>query len=429
MARSNSFEVDGSNNAVSPSVVRLIDIGTLALSEEPKGHLVWLLSLAQIVSWGALYYSFALVSDAMQRDVGLDKVTLNGAWSIALLLTGLCGFPVGTILDRIGGRTVMTSGSLIGVLSLALWSKVNDAPTMYLVCVGLGIGMSACLYEAGFAVLTQRFPKTFRNQIVRMSLVAGLTPTIFIPVTAFLISHFGWRHALQLLSLAVLFTSLPIHFIFLKTGSKLTRHSYRSNAAASNQALRQAIQRPTFWLLLVSFTLYSVLVSSILFHIIPLLRERNVAEYTITLAYMSIGPAQVIGRVGLMFLQRFVKMTVAGILTFLMLPVGLIALLVYPPKAIVVFFVLIAYGVGNGLYTIVRGTAVPDLLGLEGYGAINGAHTLAIRIGGALGPYSVALAWNALQSYDLIIWGFLVLSLLSALSYAAAVFTAKDGLT
>ena len=55
--------------------------------------------------------------------------------------------------------------------------------------------------------------------------------------------------------------------------------------------------------------------------------------------------------------------SMAGVLLLLYVPHSLPALCVFA----------ILYGVANGIMTIVRGTAVPDLLWREGYGAINGA--------------------------------------------------------
>jgi hypothetical protein len=77
---------------------------------------VGLLSLAQLISRGALYYSFAIVSVPIERDLGWDRATVNGAWSIGLLFTGLAAFPVGIFLDRLGGRIIMTGGTLLGVV-------------------------------------------------------------------------------------------------------------------------------------------------------------------------------------------------------------------------------------------------------------------------------------------------------------------------
>jgi MFS family permease len=86
---------------------------------------VGLLSLAQLISWGALYYSFAIVSVPIERDLGWDKATVNGAWSIGLLFTGLAAFPVGIFLDRLGGRIIMTGGTLLGVACLLLFAAAR----------------------------------------------------------------------------------------------------------------------------------------------------------------------------------------------------------------------------------------------------------------------------------------------------------------
>jgi hypothetical protein len=64
---------------------------------------VGLLSLAQLISWGALYYSFAIVSVPIERDLGWDKATVNGAWSIGLLFTGF-GRLSGRNIPRPAGR-------------------------------------------------------------------------------------------------------------------------------------------------------------------------------------------------------------------------------------------------------------------------------------------------------------------------------------
>lgn len=96
--------------------------------------------------------------------MGWDKATVNGAWSIGLLFTGLAAFPVGIFLDRLGGRIIMTGSTLLGVACLLLWSNTEHLSTLYVVCIGLGIAMSGSLYEAGFAVLTRRFPTTYTDQ-------------------------------------------------------------------------------------------------------------------------------------------------------------------------------------------------------------------------------------------------------------------------
>jgi predicted MFS family arabinose efflux permease len=399
--------------------------------EAPGGAgLVWSLSAAQLVSWGALYYTFAVVSGPIGRDLGWDKATVNGAWSVGLLITALCALPVGGLLDRLGGQLVMTAGTILGAAFLALWSGVGHIATLYLALAGLGLAMSATLYEAGFAVLTRRFPLSYRTQITRMTLIGGLAPTVFVPITGWLVEALGWRAALLALAGITLAIGLPVHALMLKendAGAMPARGSdaYKTNAAISNAALKRALRHPTFWALLVTFMVHATLASAILFHIIPLLQERGFAGNAITAAYMLIGPAQVGGRLVLMALGRHVKTTTAGLLTVLALPMALGMLIALPSSNATMFAVLAIYGVGNGLITIIRGTSVPDLLGADGYGAINGAFTLPSRVGGALAPVAVALAWQSAGSYGPILWVLLGMAVVGAVSYAVAVYSAR----
>jgi MFS family permease len=80
--------------------------------------MVWTLAVAQVISWGTLYYTFSLFVVPMQETLGWSRPLLNGALSLGLLATGAVAFPVGAWIDRHGGRTVMTLGSLLGGLLL-----------------------------------------------------------------------------------------------------------------------------------------------------------------------------------------------------------------------------------------------------------------------------------------------------------------------
>ncbi|MBW7962982.1 MFS transporter [Bradyrhizobium sp. BR 10261] len=387
---------------------------------------VGFLSLAQLISWGALYYTFAVVSVPIERDFGWDKATVNGAWSIGLLITGLAAFPVGICLDRLGGRIIMTGGTLLGGACLLLWSSMEHLSTLYFVCIGLGVAMSGSLYEAGFAVLTRRFPTSYRDQISRMTLLGGLAPTVFVPISAWLVSWQGWRSTLLMLAVILFVVCLPIHALGLRERSTTMKGKIESDAgAASTAALKRALRHPSFWALLVTFSIHSTLASVVVFHIIPLLHERGFSDLTITFAYSLIGPAQVGSRVALLATRRYFSMETIGIVTVSALPVSLALLLALPQVTIAPASALVLYGTANGLITILRGTAIPDLIGPEGYGSINGTITLVARIGAAAAPITVAIAWDKFGSYGPVVWVLFALATIGALSYGVAIYAAQ----
>ena len=63
-----------------------------------------LLALAwgQVTSWGILYYGFAVFVGPMERDLGWSRSALTGAFSLALLCSGVAGLGVGWWVDRHG---------------------------------------------------------------------------------------------------------------------------------------------------------------------------------------------------------------------------------------------------------------------------------------------------------------------------------------
>ena len=122
-------------------------------------RLVFALAAAQLVSWGSIYYSFSLFVVPMEAELGWSRTSLNGALSFGLLLSGLAAYPIGAGIDRSGGRWVMSLGSALAVVLLAAWSRVTSLETFYVIWLGLGLALSATLYEPVFAVLTRSIPR------------------------------------------------------------------------------------------------------------------------------------------------------------------------------------------------------------------------------------------------------------------------------
>ncbi|MGH8822468.1 MAG: MFS transporter, partial [Rhodoferax sp.] len=73
-------------------------------------RLVGWLSLAQMVSWGTVFYGFSVLLEPVERDLGLTRAQTSLAFSLALMAEGLLAYPVGRLIDRGHERIVMTCG-------------------------------------------------------------------------------------------------------------------------------------------------------------------------------------------------------------------------------------------------------------------------------------------------------------------------------
>jgi predicted MFS family arabinose efflux permease len=383
---------------------------------------VFALAAAQLVSWGSIYYSFSLFVVPMERELGWSLTTINGALSAGLMLSGLAAYPVGAWIDRVGGRVVMSAGSALGAVLLLAWSRLSDVGAFYAVWMGLGIALAATLYEPVFAVVTRLHPENYRTRITALTLVGGFASTVFIPLTAWAIGRWGWRDALVALALANVAVSLPVHLVLLR--DRTVRPASAAPAqprAAFDPAFRRALHHPAFWALAVSFTAYGATLSALTFHIIPLLEERHVPTAIMLTAIAMFGPAQVAGRVALLALGRRATAVVAGRIAFAVYPVAVLVLLrSTSTPALFLFFLL--FGGANGVVTVVRGTAVPELLWRESYGAVTGALTLPTNLARAAAPWGAAVLWSVAGGYDVVLWATLAVAAVAAAGFWYATF-------
>jgi hypothetical protein len=60
------------------------------------------LALTETVSFGVLAYAFAVFLMPMQHDLGWSPTAITGAYSLAVVVSGLAAIPVGWWLDRYG---------------------------------------------------------------------------------------------------------------------------------------------------------------------------------------------------------------------------------------------------------------------------------------------------------------------------------------
>ena len=397
-----------------------------------RGTVVWTLATAELVSWGTLYYSFSLFVLPMQQELGWSKAELNGALSLGLLIVGMSGLPVGSWIDRHGGRLLMTLGSLGGAALLLAWSRIESLASFYLLWALMGMVLASVLYDPAFVVLTREYGADAKRSILTLTLVAGFASTVFIPLIQFLLDRLSWRSTLQVLALCNLAVPALLHAVFVPGGraasesaTAVTEAPVARSESALPSPLRAALGTTTFWCLLLSFAAAGATSSSVIFHIIPLLHERGVDTTTIVACIAVIGPMQVAGRLLLYAFGARLGADVLGSVNALALPLALLALLLLPTSlpSLVVFAAI--YGLGNGIMTIVRGTAVVDLIGREGFGSING--TLAFPYGLALAaaPLGAALLWSAWGSYQPVLWTMFGTACLSGIAFWLAVASAR----
>ncbi len=393
--------------------------------------ILWVLSLGQLVTWGLVYYTFPLFVGPMEQELGWSRDSLYGALSSGLLVAGLCSIPVGAWIDRGHGRLLMTGGSLLAAALLFMWSRIHTIEMFYVMWIGLGACQSVTLYEPAFAVITRVYGPRYKQGIMLMTFLGGLASTFGIPFAQFLIQHIQWRPALEVMAVVILGVA-AIHWLFVPgPREKAIPIGTPASPAATDDGkprkspLALAIRMPAFWGLVVAFAGYGLAFSAMSFHLIPVLQERGVSMDVVLAIIALIGPMQVVGRVLLVAGQRHVTTIQLGAGIYFAFPISmaLLAMGISDVYGLILFAIL--YGVANGLLTILRGMAVPEFIGPEGYGVVSGALTMPTNIMRAAGPLMAAFAWSSTGNYTAVLWGLAVIMLVAAAGFAAAAVLSK----
>ena len=381
---------------------------------------VWALSILQLISWGSVFYGFALFMAPLEQALGMSRAESALGFSLMLLAEGVLAFPVGRWIDRGHERAVMTGGSLLVGLAFLVHSRITTATEFYIVWTLLGVGLAGTLYPPAFAVLTRRFPQHFRRAIITLTFLGGLASTVFIPLVAWLIHAFGWRDALCVLGVMHLLVCVPMHWGLLHDAPQ---RPVLASAHTSTSSVIRYVQQPAFWQLSVFMVLMMGAASALPAHMVSLLRETGMAESWALAVPASIGVLQVVGRLGLYLAEHRVDVHITNRWATVLIPLGFVMLLIGAGHGLWGVLFVVCYGLGNGMLTIVKGTVMAQYVSREHMGSLNGLLGLPMALARAAAPWLMGLLWSAEAGYTLGLGLMLVVSVVGV----AALWLAQKG--
>jgi MFS family permease len=341
-----------------------------------KGVVVAALGITQTLAWASTYYLIAVFTDPVATGLHLSRTWFYASVSAALLLSGLLGPVAGRMIDRYGGREVLTATNLVFAAGLMLLSFAMVPASLVAACLVIGAGMGFGLYEAAFATVAGLYGRAARNAITGITLFAGFASTVGWPLTTALIDTFGWRGALQAWAALHLVLGLPLNRLLVP-----------KSPPPAPVAMSPAIMPPGApWTMIVLAGVFGAtwfVSTALAAHLPRLLQAMGATPAAAIAAAALVGPAQVAARIAKCGLLRRATPMISARLATSMHPIGAVLLAVLGAPAAVAFVLL--HGAGNGMLTIARGTLPLALFGAAGYGLRTGLLAAPARIlqGGA----------------------------------------------
>ncbi|MFF7205373.1 MFS transporter [Streptomyces sp. NPDC008141] len=353
------------------------------------------LCATQITSWGIVYYAFPVLNPEITAATGWPAGATTAAFSAALLVSALAGIRVGRIIDHRGPRTVMTVGSVLGVLSILIVAAAPNLPVFAAGWLLAGIAMAATFYQPAFAALTRWWAPDHVRALTIVTLAGGLASTVFAPLTAALAAHLSWRATYAVLAGILAVVTIPAHALALKAPWP---EAPQPPARASHHADAVARSRP-FWMLAAALTLSSFAMYAVVVALVPLLLDRGYTTAQAAWALGLGGAGQTLGRTLYAALTRRTGVTARTTTLIVLGAITTAAFSAVPGPYPLLISVSIAAGIVRGNLTLLQATAIIDRWGATYYGRLSGLLGAPTTSAAALAPFAGATLAMSLGGY------------------------------
>jgi predicted MFS family arabinose efflux permease len=385
----------------------------------PTGVAVCAIGIVQIIVWGTSFYSLGVLAHPIIAETGWSNTLVFAGLTIGLLASSAISTLAGGLIDRAGARLVMTLGSVLLALTLAL---VAISPTVwwYLAAwVAVGIAMRLTLYDAAFAAMVQVSPEGGRRAIAFLTLFGGFASTVFWLIGHQLVTAFDWRTTYWIFAALNLFLAAPLCYVGLARREPTDTAPQAASATTSKQPVREPLEGRSRTIAMALFCLVmsgNALIFGVgAVHLVGLIEASGVAlALAVSIASLK-GAAQVAGRVWEIIWGRNLDPVNLGRIAIALLPFAFVVLLWAGADWLTAAAFTLIFGASNGLVTIVRGAVPLALFGAEGYGKVLGIIATPVLLFNALAPMMFAAIVEA--------WGYrtgtyilFVLALLSAVA-------------
>lgn len=373
------------------------------------------LTLKQVLIFGGLMVTLSM---GIRHGFGLFNlpITLVNGWdretfalTIALqnLIWGAVQPVTGALADRYGAFKIMIAGGVLYALGLAGMSVSSD--TLNFTIAGgllIGLAQTATTYSVIYGILGRNVPADKRVWAMGITAAAGsFGQFLMIPAEQGLISTFGAQDALFMLAIMA---SLMIPIAFLLREKNFVHNNHLGDQTIK-EALKEALQNPSFRLLTLGYFVCGFQVVFIAVHLAPYLKDLSSvypsvgAPVVATTALALIGLFNIFGTyiagiLGQRFPKRYLLSSIylgrsIAIAGFLLLPLSPITTYLF--AAIMGFLWLSTIPLTNGI--------VAQIFGVKYLTMLSGLVFFSHQLGSFCGAFFGGYLFDRTGSY-LIVW-------------------------
>jgi MFS family permease len=361
-------------------------------------HYGWVIvavsTLALIISNGLAIGGMPVFSKAIREEfisIGVispdraESFLANGA-NITFLMSGLFSMVGGWLIERLHLKRLMIFGCICLGGGLLVHSQAHSWEMVYLSRFLMGVSLGFVGVAPNVVIVANWFRES-RGTAVGILLTGTSIGGFLIPIVAApLITAYGWRSALIVVSLFVWLILLPAIILLIKDPErKRSAETAEADTPAIGFTLSQAVRTPVFWVfgLCAAAVFYPIFATTQQFILYLQSPKIGLSLQTAAFAQSALFAVSVGGK----SLAGFLSDRVSPDRTMLAFGAVMFAstLVLLDLSASNALLFLIPFGLGYGGIFVMLQRMAADLFGLREYGKILGTLTLIEITGAAIG--------------------------------------------
>ena len=365
-------------------------------------------------------FAFGTLVKPLQAEFGWSRAEM----SFALTITNICvvfGAPaLGYLVDRGGVRRILIPSIVLMGLAVAsmslLQGDIRYFYGVYFAITLLGIGTLPLSYSrVVISWFEQRRGLALGVALAGFGVGAALVPE----VSRTMIDLYGWRSAYQLFAAAVLCISLPLTYFLLQEAPTSTDAGGAGKAAPTpGISAGEAAKTRSYWLVLLSFFLVGIGITSVLSHLVPMLMDRGMSLTDAARCMSTLAVALIFGRIfaGFLMDHYFAPYVTAAFIIFgLTAGIILLALGAVGPWA---FLAAALVGLATGSEISEIAYIIGRYFGQYSFGQIYGIMFAGFQLGSAIAAPMMGAYYDSVGNYVGALWVVAGLVLAGALLIA-----------
>jgi MFS family permease len=387
--------------------------------EAVNSHYRWVIVAAGAfmgcVAIGSIF-SLPVFLQPMSQDTGWSRTAISTAMTFDFVTMGLAAFGWGMVMDRLGPRVVVLTGSVLLGLGLVLASRatsVLEFQVFYGILVGAGGG---AIFAPMMATVTGWFDQHRSLAVSLVSAGMGIAPMTVAPIAARLVSTYDWRFSQLVIGIAAWVLLLPAALLVRRAPALAS--AQRGRGEGSRMSARAALMSPQFAILALTYFCCCATHSGPLFHTVSYAISCGLPVTAAVSIYSVEGLAGLFGRIAFGLLgDRFgaKHVFVSGLLIQAFAACSYMFAREQSEFYVVASVFGFVYAGIMPLYAVLMRENFP----LPIMGTMVGAGSMASSLGMALGPLAGGLIFDTYGSYA---WLY-IFSLVIGLAAAAIMAT------